>query len=78
NLIRNEHNLGYSAANNQAIRRSRGRYILLLNSDTVVLDNSFDLAVNYMDLVPDTGVLGCKLVDQHGDWQPTISPFLTI
>ncbi|MBP1934778.1 GT2 family glycosyltransferase [Ammoniphilus resinae] len=64
--IQNEGNLGFSKANNIGIRRSKGRYILLLNSDTVVQENTFNIVIEYMDRNTSTGACGCKVVLQNG------------
>jgi GT2 family glycosyltransferase len=70
NLIRNQHNLGFSAANNQAIRRSSGRYVLLLNPDTVIEEDTLVKCVRYMDEHPESGGLGVKMIDGKGDFLP--------
>jgi len=56
-LISNKNNVGFSKANNQAIRIARGEYILLLNPDTVVEEDSFQKIVSFMDQTPDAGGL---------------------
>jgi GT2 family glycosyltransferase len=61
-LIVNADNLGFAAANNQGIRESAGRYVLLLNPDTVVLDCAIDRCVSYADNHPDVGVVGCQVL----------------
>lgn len=61
-LIENDENLGYAKANNIGIKRSIGKYVLLLNSDTVVIDNCLSDCVKYMDRNSDIGALGCKVV----------------
>lgn len=71
NLIQNRDNLGYAKANNQAIRRSKGRYILILNSDTVVLPNAIEVMVNFMDEHRKTGAIGCKLLNPDNSLQPS-------
>ncbi len=65
-LIENKGNLGFSKANNIAIKKSKGRYVLLLNSDTVVLENCMEKSMKYMDKNIDIGVLGCKVVLRDG------------
>jgi len=65
-LLKNGENLGFAAANNQGIRASKGTYILLLNSDTVVLDGALEKMVRFADLHPEIGVLGCQLLDEKG------------
>jgi len=69
-LIANDKNLGFSAANNIGIKKSKGKYILLLNPDTVVEEDSFYKTVNYMDAHPDTGGLGVKMIDGKGHFLP--------
>ena len=69
-LIENQENAGFSRANNQAIRASSGRYILLLNPDTVVEEDTFSKAVGFMDEHPDAGGLGVKMIDGRGRFLP--------
>ena len=69
-LLRNDKNLGFSMANNQAIRESLGTYILLLNPDTVIEEDTLVKCVRYMDEHPNTGALGVKMIDGKGDFLP--------
>ena len=69
-LIANKENLGFSKANNQAIRIAKGEYILLLNPDTVVEEDSFQKIVEFMDKTPDAGGLGVKMIDGKGRFLP--------
>jgi len=69
-LISNKNNVGFSKANNQAIRIARGEYILLLNPDTVVEEDSFQKIVSFMDQTPDAGGLGVKMIDGKGRFLP--------
>ena len=62
-LIENRNNLGFAAANNQALRRSNARYLLLINPDTVVLPDSLNVMVEFMDEHPEAGIAGCKLLN---------------
>jgi GT2 family glycosyltransferase len=64
-LIQNEHNLGFSKPNNQGIQLASGRYVLLLNSDTVVQPEALLDMVKYLDEHPEAGGLGPRL--QNGD-----------
>jgi GT2 family glycosyltransferase len=68
--IANKENVGFSRANNQAIQIARGEYILLLNPDTVVEDDTFHKVVQFMDEHPDAGGLGVKMVDGKGKFLP--------
>lgn len=70
NLIANEENVGFSRANNQAIQISNGRYVLLLNPDTVVEDDTLPRVVRFMDEHPDAGGLGVKMLDGQGRFLP--------
>ena len=68
--IFNKKNVGFSVANNQAIRKAKGEYILLLNPDTVVNEDSFEKIVNFMDKNPKAGALGVKMIDGSGKFLP--------
>ena len=69
-LIENKDNVGFSRANNQAIRISKGEYVLLLNPDTVVEEDTFSKCISFMDLHPDGGGLGVKMIDGKGKFLP--------
>ncbi len=61
-FILNPENRGFAYANNLALKKTHSKYVLLLNSDTVVLDNCLEASLNYMETHQDTGTLGCKVV----------------
>ena len=69
-LIVNKENLGFSKANNQAIRVSSGEYVLLLNPDTIVESDTFEKVLAFMDEHPQCGGLGVKMVDGKGNFLP--------
>ena len=69
-LIANKENTGFSKANNQAIRIASGEYILLLNPDTIVEEDTFSTCIQFMDLHQDAGALGVKLIDGKGNYLP--------
>ncbi|OWP61685.1 glycosyl transferase family 2 [Hymenobacter amundsenii] len=69
-LIANHDNPGFSKANNQALRVARGRYVLLLNPDTVVEEDTFRLCCEFMDEHPRCGGLGVKMLDGQGRFLP--------
>lgn len=69
-LIANKTNVGFSAANNQAIRVSAGKYVLLLNPDTVVQEETFEKTLAFMEAHPDAGGLGIKMLDGKGNFLP--------
>lgn len=68
--IENKVNLGFSKANNQAIKKAEGEYVLLLNPDTVVAEDCFVKCVDFLDSHPDAGGLGVKMVDGQGRFLP--------
>jgi GT2 family glycosyltransferase len=68
--IINRENVGFSRANNQGIKQSKGEYVLLLNPDTVVEDDTFLKIIGFMDEHPDAGGLGVKMVDGKGKFLP--------
>lgn len=63
NFIINEKNLGFAKANNRAISRSRGRYVLLLNPDTILREKVLEKMVFFMEQHPRAGAVGAKLLD---------------
>jgi N-acetylglucosaminyl-diphospho-decaprenol L-rhamnosyltransferase len=72
-LIANESNRGFSAANNQAIPLCRGRYLFFLNPDAELAGGCLEAAVRYMDENPAVGLAGTKVVYPDGSLQETIS-----
>jgi len=68
-LIANTENTGFGAGNNTAIPQSQGRYILFLNSDTVVTEGALTALVRYVDANPDVGIVGAKLLNADGSLQ---------
>jgi GT2 family glycosyltransferase len=69
-LIANKTNSGFSAANNQAIQLAKGKYVLLLNPDTVVQEDTFEKTLAFMEAHPDAGGLGIKMLDGKGNFLP--------
>ncbi len=70
NLIVNKTNTGFSVANNQALKIATGEYVLLLNPDTVVQEDTFAKILAFMDSHPDAGGLGVKMLDGQGNFAP--------
>ncbi len=70
NLIANKDNKGFSKANNQGILLADAEYILLLNPDTVVEEDTFSKVIEYMDAHPKTGGLGVRMLDGKGQFLP--------
>ena len=69
-LIENRVNVGFAKANNQGIRIARGRYVLLLNPDTLVPEDAFRTCLAYADAHADVGALGVRMVDGGGVYLP--------
>ncbi|MBL7777256.1 MAG: glycosyltransferase [Chitinophagales bacterium] len=69
-LIANPENVGFSKANNQAIAQSTGEYILLLNPDTVLAEDTLEKCVAFMDNHPNAGGLGVRMIDGTGKFLP--------
>jgi len=77
-LIANAENRGFAAANNQGMRIANGRYVLLLNPDTIILDGAIQKSVEFADKRPDVGVLGCQVWLNDHEIQKTCFAFPTI
>jgi GT2 family glycosyltransferase len=66
-LIQNQYNLGFSKANNIGIKEAIGRYVLLLNSDTVVIEDCLRECIKYLDKNNEIGALGCRVELKNGE-----------
>ena len=69
-LIRNSNNRGFSSANNQAISLSKGRYILLLNPDTIIGTDTLTKCLKFADSHPEAGAVGVRMYDGAGNYLP--------
>jgi GT2 family glycosyltransferase len=69
-VIENKTNTGFSVANNQAIKQAKGKYVLLLNPDTVVEEDCFTACIEFMEKHQDAGALGVKMIDGKGRFLP--------
>lgn len=69
-LIENRHNLGFSKANNIAIRQSKGEYVLLLNPDTIVVENTIAETLAFLDRHPGSGATGVAMLNADGTVAP--------
>jgi GT2 family glycosyltransferase len=74
-LVVNTCNMGFAAANNRGLSAAHGRYLLLLNSDTIVLPGAIDEMVRYMDAHPRVGALGPRLLNEDGSLQVSVRDF---
>lgn len=77
-LIRSDRNDGFAAGNNLGIGHSKGEYILLLNSDTVLQEDSISKSVEYIQQHSEAGVLGCRMTYPDGTVQYSARRFRTI
>jgi len=68
--IANKQNTGFSKANNQGMVVSKGEYVLLLNPDTLVEEDTFSKCIQFMDAHPDAGGLGVHMIDGKGNFLP--------
>ncbi len=77
-VIANKENRGFAAANNQGFAESRGRYVIMLNPDTVVREGALETLVRFMDAHPRAGACGGKLVFPDGSLQHSAFEFPTL
>lgn len=76
-VIANQKNLGFAAATNQVIKASRGRYVVLFTTDTIVLPKSMDTLVEFMDRNRQAGAVGPKILNPDGTVQTSGKTFPT-
>ncbi|MFC1567278.1 glycosyltransferase family 2 protein [Thermodesulfobacteriota bacterium] len=74
-IIQNQKNLGFAAANNQAFKKIQGRYALLLNTDTVLTEGAVETIYNFMEQHPDVGIACGQLLNQDGSKQNSFANF---
>jgi GT2 family glycosyltransferase len=72
-LVRNRQNAGFSKANNQGMKLAKGKYLLLLNSDTVVRAGAVEIMAEFLDSQAAVGAVTCKLLNADGTIQASIS-----
>ncbi len=77
-LIENRENVGFARANNQAVRESMGRYVLLLNPDTEVKPGALETLVRFMDDHPEAGAAGARLINPDSTLQSSCHPAPTL
>ncbi len=77
-IIQNEGNVGLGKASNQGIEATNGRYVLLLNNDTIVNGPALDMLVEFLDAHPEAGAVAGKLLNPDGSFQSGYAPFSTL
>lgn len=68
-LIENKINVGFGAANNQALNIAKGKYFVLINPDTIVKEDTFTKLIEFLENTPDAGMVGCKVLNPDGTLQ---------
>ncbi len=76
-VVSNQQNIGFAAACNQGIARARGKNILLLNPDTIVSSRALEDTLNFLNSMPEAGIIGCRILDSKGDRQSSHWTFPT-
>lgn len=74
-LIENDSNFGYAKACNQGMKIAKGRYVLLLGSDTVMKQGTLSACAEFLDSNPDAGAVSCKLLNPDGSTQNSLKKF---
>jgi len=69
-LIVNDRNLGFAAANNRALEKCRSDFVLLLNPDTLVQEDTIQVMIKYLNDHPEAGMAGCKILNPDGSLEP--------
>lgn len=77
-FIFNKRNMGFASANNVGISRTSGKYVLLLNPDTIVNSGSLQPMIAYLDGHPDVGIVGCRIFNDKGEVEHSTHTFPTV
>lgn len=77
-LIKNESNKGFGAANNQGVKIAKGKYVLFLNNDTILIDNAIKKVFDYAESIDEKSIIGCKLLNEDRSVQKSVYDFPTL
>ncbi len=77
-LILNQSNKGFAQATNQGLKKMRGKFALLLNPDTKVMEISIDKMIEFMEAKEDVGISGCKIINPDGSLEASAFPNPTL
>lgn len=69
-LIENNQNLGFSKGNNIGVAKAKGELLCILNPDTVVAEDTFKNVLDFAEIKPNLGIVGCQLIDGTGKFLP--------
>ena len=68
-IVANKENVGFGRANNQALKIAKGKYLLLINPDSIVSEDTFDKMLEFFEKTPEAGLAGCKILNPDGTLQ---------
>ena len=74
-LIKNDVNRGFGAANNQGVEIAKGKYVLLLNNDTILFENSIKKVFDFAESLDGNEIIGCKLLNEDKSIQKSVFDF---
>jgi len=77
-LIKNETNEGFAKANNKGAKIAKGKYLLLLNNDTIFIENTIKKVLNFAESLNNELLIGCQLLNIDGTTQTSVHPFPTV
>ncbi len=77
-FIENGTNLGFASANNIGLKNARGKYVLFLNNDTILIENTLHIVLQYLENQTIPTLLGCKLINEDGSLQYSVSTYLSL
>jgi hypothetical protein len=77
-LVENRENVGFARANNQAIQRCTGKYVLLLNPDTLVSSGALQALIDFLENHPAAGAAGTRIINPDGSLQISSHPRPTL
>ncbi|MFB0507409.1 MAG: glycosyltransferase family 2 protein [Thermodesulfobacteriota bacterium] len=77
-LVENAKNIGFARANNEALRRARGKYFLFLNTDVILQEYTVAALLEFMEKTPQAGIVGAQLLNTDGTKQNSFDNFPTL
>jgi N-acetylglucosaminyl-diphospho-decaprenol L-rhamnosyltransferase len=77
-VIESPENVGFGRGNNLALKAAQGEYILLLNPDSKLMNNIFDISISFLKSHSDVALVGPKLLRPNGDTQPSVKKLPTL